>query len=159
MPKRRPPDWRRGRPRYTDTRPIQERVSDTRAADPFSSRTVESTLNTAPLNPDDFKSIQAFGQQRRFWRNISNSNITTIIAVGLPLLAAIVYIVRLEGQIAVVNSEVRATQKAQDTWIGEFREQVRKLERSIEMLWTRQPAPSTSQKPAERGGSTSEGSR
>lgn len=145
MPRRRPPDWRRGQPKYPEnTSPTQEKISDTRAFDPSASRTVEGTLNTEPLNLSDFQSIQSSGQLRRFRLDLKTGG--AIAAIALPLIAALVYVVRLEGQIAVVNSEIRATQKTQDTWINEFREQVRKVERSIESLWARQPAPSSAQK-------------
>src|SRR5437016_6985437 len=111
MPKQRPPNWSRGRPKYPEGRPIRPDASGTAGRDLFFERTVEGTLNAAPVKPSDFRPIPPVGHQRGF--HLSGSMISGIVAAGVALVAAVTYIVGMKGEIAVVNSVVQSLQKSQ----------------------------------------------
>jgi hypothetical protein len=137
MPKQRPPNWRRGRPRDPEgQRPIRADISGTAGRDLFSERTVEGTLNAAPVKQSDFKPIPPAAPQRG--SHLSGSMVGAIVTAVVALVAGVAYIVGMKGDIAVVHSVVQSLQKSQADWITEFRERLRRLE---ETTTKERPAP------------------
>jgi hypothetical protein len=64
-----------------------------------------------------------------------------VIGAVVILGGSIAYVVGLKADIAVANSEIRSLQRSQDSWIAVFREDIRRIEGSLERMFGQTPTP------------------
>jgi uncharacterized protein involved in exopolysaccharide biosynthesis len=63
--------------------------------------------------------------------------ITAVISAILLIGGAIFYVASLKTEIAVANAEIKALRKSQDSWTGALRDEIRRVETSLESRLTR----------------------
>lgn len=134
MPKKRPPAWQRGAPKPapTDPRPIRTEASATADLDLGSTTTIESTWDPAQPGRADFRQIPPpQGGRGRAWPRVTSGWAGVIIAGILAVGSILLYVARMNTDIAVNSAKVDALQKSQDTWTANLREDIRRVETSV----------------------------
>ena len=125
MAKKRPPNWRRGGPRSD-----RSEQSDTAGTDFLRTFSVEGTRESSDPASTEYVPLPEGTKRARF--PLSGGMLSAILAAIVLVGGVTLYVANLKTDIAVAGSEIRALQKSHESWTSLVRDQVKKLEESME---------------------------